>query len=306
MKVNGSGQAKILTDEEFEAFFTQGLRCQRDRSLFDICRYTASRIGEARQLQVAHVFDGRQIRDKITVPKVITKARQATREVPTHPKLRQSLETYFEQSAQLLQIHKLVGNWDIKSTRCGQNIDQDGNLLCPKCQRQKFSTAGKSRGKQMLKCKNCGYRFLEKAAFFEYPELKVKVIELGVFNSYCFGFLDLESDNPYLFPGFGGKGHLSHTAAQETFNDACERINLEGASTHSFRRTALTKMSDAGIPLRVIQKISGHSRLKNLQKYLEVKPKQVRAAVYQLHPLFDDEIYHYRRKEHAGQSEWTS
>ncbi|WP_345940639.1 hypothetical protein [Nostoc sp. UIC 10630] len=30
-------------------------------------------------------------------------------------------------------------------------------------------------------------------------------------------------------------------------------MGVEGVSTHSFRRTALTQMSSAGIPLRTIQ-----------------------------------------------------
>ncbi len=48
---------------------------------------------------------------------------------------------------------------------------------------------------------------------------------------------------------------------------------------HSFRRTALTMMSSAGIPLRHIQEISGHNDLGTLQRYLEVTPEQRRKAV---------------------------
>ena len=54
---------------------------------------------------------------------------------------------------------------------------------------------------------------------------------------------------------------------------------LEGVSTHSFRRTALTMMSNAGIPLRVIQEISGHGDLGTLQRYLEVSQDEKRKAV---------------------------
>ena len=53
----------------------------------------------------------------------------------------------------------------------------------------------------------------------------------------------------------------------------------------SFRRTALTQMSNAGIPLRVIQEISGHRNLDELQKYLEVTTEQVRGAVSSLSML---------------------
>jgi integrase/recombinase XerD len=44
-------------------------------------------------------------------------------------------------------------------------------------------------------------------------------------------------------------------------------------------------MSDAGIPLRVIQQVSGHRTLTELQKYLEVSDAQVRGAVSALSML---------------------
>lgn len=53
-------------------------------------------------------------------------------------------------------------------------------------------------------------------------------------------------------------------------------------STHSFRRTALTQMSNAGIPLRVIQEISEHRNLKQLQRYLEMDDGQVWGATASL------------------------
>jgi integrase/recombinase XerD len=41
-------------------------------------------------------------------------------------------------------------------------------------------------------------------------------------------------------------------------------------------------MSNEGIPLRIIQEISGHKSLQELQKYLEVTPEQVKGAVSSL------------------------
>ena len=86
----------------------------------------------------------------------------------------------------------------------------------------------------------------------------------------------------YLFPGRHPSHHWRHItsdSAARLFREACKRVGIEGASTHSFRRTALTQMSNAGIPLRVIQEISGHRSLTELQKYLEVTEAQVRGAV---------------------------
>ncbi len=51
-------------------------------------------------------------------------------------------------------------------------------------------------------------------------------------------------------------------------------------------------MSDAGIPLRVIQEVSGHRNLEELQKYLEVGESQVLGAVASLSMLspINDEV----------------
>jgi len=83
----------------------------------------------------------------------------------------------------------------------------------------------------------------------------------------------------YLFPGRHGRNHINSDSAARILREAMNRVEIEGGSTHSFRRTGLTQLSNAGIPLRVIQEISGHNNLEQLQKYLEVKPEQVRGAV---------------------------
>ncbi len=82
-----------------------------------------------------------------------------------------------------------------------------------------------------------------------------------------------------LFPGRYGRGQLTRVAADGVLRQACDRCGIVGVSTHSFRRTALTRMSNAGVPLRVIQQISGHKTLSELQKYLEVMPEQVTGAI---------------------------
>jgi integrase/recombinase XerD len=88
----------------------------------------------------------------------------------------------------------------------------------------------------------------------------------------------------YLFPG-RSDGHISHDSAARILRTACKEVGIIGVSTHSFRRTALTQMSNAGIPLRVIQELSGHRNLEQLQKYLEVSEEQVLGAAASLSML---------------------
>ncbi len=90
----------------------------------------------------------------------------------------------------------------------------------------------------------------------------------------------------FYFPGLGKKkGHLHSDSAGRILRRACNKVGVQGVSTHSFRRTSLTLMSNEGIPLRIIQEVSGHRSLEVLQKYLEVKPEQVRGAVSALSML---------------------
>lgn len=84
----------------------------------------------------------------------------------------------------------------------------------------------------------------------------------------------------WLFPSSESiSGHLSRERAHRILSEAFAALNLQGASTHSMRRSCLTVMSRAGIPLRTIQEISGHSNLGQLQAYLQVDPEDKHKAI---------------------------
>lgn len=84
----------------------------------------------------------------------------------------------------------------------------------------------------------------------------------------------------WLFPSeASASGHLTRAAAHNILTKAFEPLGLDDASTHSMRRTCLTLMSRAGVPLRTIQEISGHASLSDLQVYLDVDPDDKRRAI---------------------------
>ncbi|MEM9487335.1 MAG: site-specific integrase [Cyanobacteria bacterium P01_F01_bin.116] len=89
--------------------------------------------------------------------------------------------------------------------------------------------------------------------------------------------IELPSEG-YLFPG-KFRGCITRQTADYALRQACDLLGFRGYSTHSFRRTALTRLSNAGTPLRVIQKISGHASLTELQKYLDVTDDQMEDAI---------------------------
>jgi integrase/recombinase XerD len=90
------------------------------------------------------------------------------------------------------------------------------------------------------------------------------------------------SGDVYMFPGRFPGTFFQPDSADKALRKACDRIGLQGVSTHSFRRTALTMMSDNLNPLRVIQEVSGHRNLSQLQAYIEVRDDQVLGAVSSL------------------------
>ena len=112
---------------------------------------------------------------------------------------------------------------------------------------------------------------------------------------------------PYLFPGRFG-GHFQPDSADNVLRKACKQVGLIGVSSHSFRRTALTLMSDNCVPLRVIQEVSGHRNLEQLQAYIEVRDEQVLGAVTglsMLSPIPRTEKYRFTGLEEKPTQEQT-
>ena len=82
----------------------------------------------------------------------------------------------------------------------------------------------------------------------------------------------------YLFKGRYANSHLTSRAFQKALKGAIIKADLIGTSSHSFRRSGLNSASNANIPLRHIQEISGHRNLGTLQRYLSVNDDQLKAA----------------------------
>ena len=82
----------------------------------------------------------------------------------------------------------------------------------------------------------------------------------------------------YLVPGRFSGSCLSTRSFMDALEKAAAESGLEGVSSHSFRRSALTSAHSAGVPLRVLMALSGHKSMSALQRYLEVTPAQREAA----------------------------
>ena len=192
LKRNRYGRGKILTQQEIQLLFNEGLPDTFYRCLFATALFSAARINEVCTLLTEDVFDKRgRVHSHLTIRKNHTKGQLGTRTIPIIPDLRAFFVAYYP----------LAGS-------------------------------------------------------------------------------------PYLFPGrYELRSHINPDSAARVLRKACAIVGIEGVSTHSFRRTALTQMSNAGIPLKVIATYSGHRDLAQLNAYLEVKDEQVLGAAASLSML---------------------
>lgn len=85
----------------------------------------------------------------------------------------------------------------------------------------------------------------------------------------------------YLFPSQSGKTlpHITRQSVDKELRAVCEALGIQGVGTHSFRRTALTGMKNANIPVKNIAAISGHESLNELARYLEVSEGDKQSAI---------------------------
>ena len=90
------------------------------------------------------------------------------------------------------------------------------------------------------------------------------------------------SKKDYIFPGRFVGSHITSRTFMYAHEEALERAEISKASTHSYRRTQLTELHKKGVPLKVVQSLSGHRSLGTLSRYLEVSDQDKREAVKHL------------------------
>ena len=90
------------------------------------------------------------------------------------------------------------------------------------------------------------------------------------------------SKKDYIFPGRFNGSHITSRSFMYAHEEALERAEISKATTHSYRRTQLTQLHKKGVPLKVVQSLSGHRSLDPLSRYLEVSDQDKREAVKHL------------------------
>ncbi len=88
-------------------------------------------------------------------------------------------------------------------------------------------------------------------------------------------------DSDWLFPSKTTDSHVSRARMDLILRQACDRAGLGGSgiSTHSFRRTLITRLDEKGVSVRTIQAVTGHKSLMSVQRYIEVSDERVKGAI---------------------------
>ena len=90
--------------------------------------------------------------------------------------------------------------------------------------------------------------------------------------------VQLRQVNPYLLQSQKGACFSPNTMCQ-LLCQIYKECGIEGASSHSGRRSFLTRMSSRGVSARVLQELAGHANLATTQRYIDVNDEQMRNAI---------------------------
>ena len=74
------------------------------------------------------------------------------------------------------------------------------------------------------------------------------------------------------------RGFTANTLCQ-LFHKLYKDAQLDGATSHSGRRTFITKLADKGVGVRVLMALAGHKSIATTQRYIELNPTVMKAAV---------------------------
>jgi integrase/recombinase XerD len=88
----------------------------------------------------------------------------------------------------------------------------------------------------------------------------------------------------FLFPNRDGSAPITWRNAYQLFMSAVDRAGLSalGVSTHSTRRSFITKLHNNGVATATIKKITGHRDYKSLDSYIDISGDEIKGAIFGL------------------------
>ena len=87
-----------------------------------------------------------------------------------------------------------------------------------------------------------------------------------------------KNPNDALFQSQKGGAFSANTMTQ-LFLNIYRAAGFKNASSHSGRRTFITELASKGVSVRVLAELAVHSSIQTTQRYIDVNPQQMSAAV---------------------------
>src|SRR5262249_35050326 len=89
--------------------------------------------------------------------------------------------------------------------------------------------------------------------------------------------------NPFVCVGIKDRGvPLSMNTLQAAWRRILKRARVEHCGLHAIRHKAATEIANAGLPLQIGMRLTGHKTAATYLRYLHAEREQVRAAAEQV------------------------
>ena len=90
---------------------------------------------------------------------------------------------------------------------------------------------------------------------------------------------NLDPNNKFFYSQKSTSDGFTANTLTQHFHYLYRRVGLDGASSHSSRRTFITTLANKGVGVRVIMGLSGHKALSSVQCYIDCNSELMRNAV---------------------------
>ena len=98
-------------------------------------------------------------------------------------------------------------------------------------------------------------------------------------QQYAKHITHIQSDNKFFYSQKSTSNGFTANTLTQHFHYLYKRVGLDGASSHSSRRTFITTLANKGVGVRVIMGLSGHRALSSVQCYIDCNSELMRNAV---------------------------
>jgi integrase/recombinase XerD len=96
---------------------------------------------------------------------------------------------------------------------------------------------------------------------------------------YCRSYIPTKTNQKLFYSQKANSNGFSANTLTQFFHYLYKRVGIDGASSHSGRRTFITNLASKGIGVRVLMSLAGHRSITTTQAYIDVNDEMKRRAV---------------------------